>query len=713
MAHWAGSLFAASAASVGLLCAVGGWAAPGGVAAVAHAATAATGRAAAEAAAAGWDGSGVDVVWLARRGEAVWTTAGHGGRPAMRLVRQVDPAAVPSVAPVPAPADPAGGEDAVTAAATVATPAAEAPPAGSTPAVDPGAVPPPAAVGEGAAATSSVSPTPVAAVDATPPAAVAPDTVSTTPEVTPGAAVSPAATAAGEPPPSDADVRSGFTLSMLSEDRNDEAFSTIPIVSPTNGVRAAFAENCTLPAGASADNSSATSTATRMAAGEDCLAEGVYADRMSFQMVLSRQVFDHLNSGTPAVTVSGGNAHPALDHWNLDPEGLTGAFTILYRCAAGTPGAVSIIGLAFGLSPSVVVRLRWVKRCGGGPNTLVDLRYADDDGQEVPFGETGVAGGATNLTTIGPMESATRVMLHLRSPAQTLDYAVPTVTSSDSSILGVELRGGPVVTAGTLSADAPAELRVLYTCARSGEAGVSLRLRIPPWDDITAMWKKDCGGGAPPGLDIRLVVGGGVPADALVMEGGVVQSAFAVDENTSTPASVVGSGAYHTFPAAVTEVSFVLTNNGAHLHLASVALTVADPHVLFASVEAPSSRGSTGFLGLGGLPYLGPSGVVLERGDAARLKVRLVCIRAGPATVLVTLPSMAYAHVEWGFVKVCDAPTLSVQGGGGLRTAGGVAKMLAVLVILGGGGWAVMRAVRTQRQTRYAPLSTGRPTATI
>ncbi|GAB0495250.1 hypothetical protein MMPV_006549 [Pyropia vietnamensis] len=706
LAHWAATLFAVTVASVGLLCAVGGWAAPGGIPAGAAAAAAATGR----------DGSGLDVVWRARRGEAVWTAADHGDRPAMKLVRQVDPAAVPSVAPVPAPAEAAGADDAsaaAAAAAAVVTPTAEEPPTGSTPVVDPGTVASPAAVAEGAAVTSSVSPTPVAAADATPLAAVAPDAESAAPGVTPGAAVSPSATAAGEPLPSDADVRAGFTLSMLSEDRNDEAFSTIPIVSPTTGVRAAFAENCTLPAGASAGSISTTSRATRTAAGEDCLTEGIYADRMSFQMVLSRQVFDHLNSGTPAVTVSGGNAHPSLDHWNLDPEGLTGAFTILYRCAAGTPGAVSTIGLAFGLSPSVVVRLRWVKRCGGGPNTLVDILYADDDGQEMPFGETKVVGQPAILTTIGPMESATRVMLHLRSPAQTLDYAVPTVTSSDSSILGVELRGGPVVTAGTLSADAPAELRVLYTCVRSGEADVSLRLRIPPWDDLTARWQKDCGGSVPFGLDVRLVAGGGVPADALVMEGGVVQPAFAVDENTSTPALGADSGAYHTFPAAVTEVTFVLTNNGAHLHLASVALTVADPHVLVASVEAPSSRGSAGLFGLGGPPYLGPSGVVLERGDSARLKVRLVCIRAGPATVLITLPSMAYAHVEWGFVKVCDAPTRSVRGGSGIRTAGGVAKTLAVVVALGGGGWAVMRAVRTQRQTRYAPLSTGRPTATF
>lgn len=690
LAHWAGTLFAATAASVGLLCAVGGWATPAGVAA-------------SEAGVTGSDGSGLDEVWLARRGEAVWTSAGHGDHPAVRLVRQVDSAAVPSVAPVPAPADSAGGEDAT--AAAVATPAAESAPSGSTSAVGPGAVASPAAESEGTPAASSVSSTPVVGADATPATAATPAAVSGTSGVTPGAAASPAATVAGELTLSDADVRAGFTLCMLSEDRNDEAFSTIPIVSPADGVRAAFAENCTLPSAGS--SSTTSSSATRAAVGEPCLAEGVYADRMSFQMVLSRQVFDHLNSGTPAVTVSGGNAHPALDHWNLDPEGLTGAFTILYRCAAGTPGAVSTIGLAFGLSPSVVVRLRWVKRCGGGPNTLVDLRYADDDGQEVPFGGTDVAGATIKPTTIGPMESATRVMLHLRSPAQTLDYAVPTVTSSDSSILGVELRGGPVVTAGTLSADAPAELRVLYTCTRSGEAAVSLRLRVPPWDDLTAMWKKDCGGGAPPGLDVRLVAGGGVPSDALVMEGGAVQSAFAVDENTSTPATSTGSGIYHTLPAAATEATFVLTNNGAHLHLASVALTVADPHVLIASVEAPSSRGPAGLFGVRGPPYLGPSGVVLERGDAARLKVRLVCVRAGPATVLVTLPSMAYAHVEWGFIKVCDAPTRSVRGGGVILTAGGVAKTLVVLVALGGGGWAMMRAVRARRQTRYSALSAG------
>lgn len=705
VAHWAGTLFAATAATVGLLCAVAGWAAPGGVAAAAAAEV--TSR----------DGSGLDGLWLARRGEAEWTAAGRGDRPAVRLARQVVPAAAPSVAPVPAPAGdpgggPTGGADATAAAA--ATPAAEAAPAGSTPAVSPTTVTSAATETGGPAAASSVSPTPVSGADATPAAGATPDAVSPTPVATPGAAASPAATAAAEPPPSDADTRAGFTLSMLSEDRNDEAFSTIPIVNPTDGVRPAFAENCILPAGASAGSSSTTSTATRASAARDsCLAEGVYADRMSFQMVLSRQVFDHLNSGVPEVTVSGGNAHPALDHWNLDPEGLTGAFTILYRCAAGTPGAVSTIGLAFGLSPTVVVRLRWVKRCGGGPNTLVDLRYADDDGKEVPFGGTGVAGADTNVTTIGPMESATRVMLHLRSPAQTLDYAVPTVTSSDGSVLGVELRGGPVVTAGTLSADAPAELRVLYTCARPGEAAVSLRLRIPPWDDITALWKKDCGGGAPPGLDVRLVAGDGVPADALVMEGGAVQSAFAVNENTSTPAAGAGSGAYHTLPAAATEATFVLTNNGGHLHLASVALTVADPHVLIASVEAPSSRGPAGFFGMGGLPYLGPSGVVLERGDAARLKVRLVCIRAGPATVLVTLPSMAYAHVEWGFVKVCDAPTRIVRGGGGLRTAGGVAKTLVFLIALAGGGWAVMRAVRARRQTRYAALSAEVSTVTF
>jgi len=522
----------------------------------------------------------------------------------------VTPAATP---PAETPAAPAGD------AAAAATPAADA---AATPAAD--------AAGGAAAATPAATP----GAEATPAAEGTPAA-----EATPAADGTPAAeaaaTPAASPPASEADVRAGFTLSMLSADRNDEAFSTIPLVSAADGVRAAFASNCTLPAGAPPDGTPAT---------EACYTDGVYADRMSFHMALSRSVFDHLNSGTPDVKGAGGNAHPALDHYNLEAEGLTGAFTVLYRCAAGTPGAATTVSLAFGLSPTVVVRLRWVKRCGGGPNGLVDLRYTNDDGEEEAFAGApaadAAAAGATNLTTIGPMETATRVLVHLRSPAQTLDFASPLVTSSDSAGLGVELRGAPVVTAGTLSADVPTELRVLYTCHRPGVATVTLRLRVPPWDDVEAAWHKDCGGGAPPGLDVRLVAGAGVPADVPVMAGGSVLPAWAVDENTSTPAGGALS-VFHTLPAAVADATFALTNNGRHLHVAGVALTVADPHVLLASVETPAARGPGGLLGFGGAPWLGPAGAVLERGDAARLRVRLVCVRAGTATVLVTLPSIA------------------------------------------------------------------------
>eukprot|EP00168_Porphyra_purpurea_P019634 TRINITY_DN7912_c0_g1_i1.p1 TRINITY_DN7912_c0_g1~~TRINITY_DN7912_c0_g1_i1.p1 ORF type:complete len:435 (+),score=132.23 TRINITY_DN7912_c0_g1_i1:358-1662(+) len=409
---------------------------------------------------------------------------------------------------------------------------------------------------------------------------------------------------------------------------------------------------------------------------------------MSFHMALSRPVFDHLNAGIPDVQGAGGNAHPAVDHYNLDAEGLTGAFTVLYRCAAGTPGAATTVSLAFGLSPTVVVQLRWVKRCGGGPNSLVDLRYADDDGEEVAFGAAGAdaAAGAANVTTIGPMESATRVLVHLRAPAQTLDYAAPSVTSSDSAGLGVELRGAPVVRAGTLSADAPAELRVLYTCHRPGESTVTLRLRIPPWDDVTAAWHKDCGGGAPPGLDVRLVAGGGVPADVPVMVGGTVLPTWAVDENTSTPASGAPS-AYHTLPADVAEASFALTNNGGHLHVAGVVLTVADPHVLRAAVETPAARGPGGFLGYGGPPWLGPAGAVLERGDAARLR-RAPRVRAGGGRDGARdAPVHGVCARGVGVCQgVCGARAPRGAGGGGCGRRGGSPRRWAWRWRWGGGG---------------------------
>lgn len=377
---------------------------------------------------------------------------------------------------------------------------------------------------------------------------------------------------------------------------------------------------------------------------------------------------------------------PKLEDFQLLPYSGSGSFTILYSCIMGKPG-IFPISIHMPITTEKSFDTGWVKECGEGRNSFFDIGFENHQGDDIVFNSDGTYNGMEEKKTldVGPMDASTSLFIKLKEPVQNLDFLTPYIMT-DSSDVSVKLRG--TIAAGSLNSDSKTSFNVLYSlCTGPSTANIKFMLAIPPWDNVTATWRKDCGGT----MSQALLIGTEGEQSFNVMQEGELKPAYNVADDTTL--DTVDSSV-QVVDATIQTMKFYFTNSDvtSDIHFQTISMTMSDPDVVRAVVTG------------NGVFSLGSAGGVLRRKEVVTLSLYLICKKAGRSVVLVTLPTVRYQNVEFGFVKECDGAPLVYSHSGFLRTADSLVAVILVLAVIGAIAFCIYRA--RKGGNKYAPVST-------
>lgn len=469
-----------------------------------------------------------------------------------------------------------------------------------------------------------------------------------------------------------------FTLNQMVETDDDESFKMVPIFQ--NGTLVGAFESNPL--------SSDLSTLAEDIDDSAWYNDGPYADRISFQYTYSPDATGYeLSKPMIAVNMAMGVEPTLQDDRNSAANGV-GSFTVKYQCK---PGGVekSYVSLHIQVTKDHSVDMTWIKVCGHGRNEHLNFGFLGSDDKVTLFNADGTYGTEEqHKLEVGPLQLSTALSAALTPPAWQMEFLDPYV-ESDSSLISVSLRD--TIKAGTLSSDEATKFSVLYYCAETtAKANIKFTLGIPPWDNVTASWRKTCGGTHSEAVLIGTTGSGSFE----VMQDGELNEKYNVTENTSVEQAYEKVAE---IDGATGSVRYYITNSDdtSDIHIQTIATTMSNPDVVSAIVEVP-------FTGTGS--FLAPSGGTIARKETKSLKLRFVCKKVGESLVLVTLPALKYKNVEFGFLKHCLAPVVRHHSGF-LNTAGSIMGTMLVLAIVGGIAlWVHMR--RRAQGAKYAAVPT-------
>lgn len=469
-----------------------------------------------------------------------------------------------------------------------------------------------------------------------------------------------------------------FTINQVVEVDDEEGFKMVPIFQ--NGTLVGVFESNPM--------SSDLSTLAEDVDDATWYNDGPYADRISFQYTYSPDVSDYTLSKPVIAVDTDMGVNPTLQDERNNPADGVGSFTVKYQCK---PGGVekSYVSLHIQVTKEHSVDATWVKVCGHGRNEHLNFGFIGGDDKVTLFNADGTYGTEEQHTLeVGPLQLSTALSAELTPPAWQMDFLDPHV-ESDSSLVTVSLR--ETIKAGTLNSDGPTKFSVLYYCAETtAKANIRFTLGIPPWDNVTASWRKTCGGTH----SEALLIGTSGSGSFEVMQDGELSAKYNVTENTSVEQAY---GKVEEIEGSMSSVKYYITNSDdtSEIHIQTIATTMSNPDVVSTIVEVP-------FTGSGS--YLGPSGGTIPRQETKSLKLHFACKKVGESLVLVTLPTLKYKNVEFGFLKHCLAPAVRHHSGF-LQTAGSIMGTILVLAVVGGIAlWVQMR--RRAQGAKYAPVAT-------
>ena len=413
--------------------------------------------------------------------------------------------------------------------------------------------------------------------------------------------------------------------------------------------------------------------------------ESPYLDRIAFQFRYTPDSNDYVFSKPTVYTTDESGISPEVHDYRTDSTNGMGTFTILYKCKPGAQEK-SRISLHMPVTSEKSVDMAWIKECGHGRHEHVEFGYTTYDHNIALFNPDGTYGTEEKkILEIGPLDLSTELTMKLTPPAQNLNFLDPHV-QSDSESVSVYLRG--TISKGSLSSDETTKFSVLYDCKAATRAQITFSVAIPPWDNITTTWRKDCGGNSAQSL----LIGTTAPGSFDVMLDGELDAKYNVSD-TTTMGSVRDS--VNIIPVTVNSERFYLTNSDetSDIHIQTISTTMSDPNIVSVYVKLPLLQGSS---------YLSSTGGTLARRETKSLQLHFICKNAGKSLVLVTLPTLRYKNVEFGFIKECIEPK-ALHHSGFLSTAGSILGVLLLLCI-GATGFYVYR--RKRSNIKYAAVPT-------
>lgn len=415
--------------------------------------------------------------------------------------------------------------------------------------------------------------------------------------------------------------------------------------------------------------------------------ESVYSDRLSLRFTFDPDSEEYKIS-KPMISVAVPSAiDPIIKTFRIEQTNDMGFITILYQCNPGA-GEKARIGMTMQITEKYKFDASWTKSCGKGRFEKLEFGFIAHDESISYFNEDGTYGKEEQKPLeVGPTDTSTALSMKLVPPAHTLDFMDP-VLSSDSEDVVVSLRG--TVAKGTLQSDTDTKFSILYECKATTKAKISFTVGIPPWENVTATWRKDCGGSRSQAL---LIGTSGVDSYE-VMQDGELSSRYNVTESTQLD-DVTGS--IEEIPGDADSKRFYLTNSDltSDVQIQTISTTMSNPDVLTTLVKTPSFTSGS---------FIPARGDTLQREETKSLYLHFICKQAGKSLVLITLPVLRYKNIEFGFIKECFEPKI-YHHSGFLQTAGSImGSLIALFVLAGIGSLICMR--RRAGGAKYSPVST-------
>eukprot|EP00180_Rhodochaete_pulchella_P004217 Plantae.Rhodophyta-Rhodochaete_pulchella.ctg7802.p1 GENE.Plantae.Rhodophyta-Rhodochaete_pulchella.ctg7802~~Plantae.Rhodophyta-Rhodochaete_pulchella.ctg7802.p1 ORF type:complete len:439 (-),score=70.03 Plantae.Rhodophyta-Rhodochaete_pulchella.ctg7802:74-1234(-) len=376
---------------------------------------------------------------------------------------------------------------------------------------------------------------------------------------------------------------------------------------------------------------------------------------------------------------AGGKATAVVEKFTFDQQQNNGDFVVAYNCSKASESD-TVLTLEFEIAADTKAKFSWGKACASGVNDKMHLGYLENDvpssvpTQFLPDGSL----NPPDSWVVSPMEASSTLVLNLDPPGRYQKFEAPRF-QTNADIVKVTMRGaqqGGVVYRGAF------EIHAMYECkASTGISNVSLTIPIPPWEPLRAHWRKDCGGGLPLGLAIGTQAG-----SENVAEQGVVARDFAVD-----PDRIEQDANLYSLPLDKNTIRFYFTNQkrpGADA-IKFDRISITSDQGLFAVKIAGSSWDSSAIQSSGGELHLG---------ESKHLDIHIICKRSGESSILITLPTLRYQNVEFGFRKQCRKPKRIEETS--VYTARNVAHLIVLfgLVAVGAG---IFMYRRRQREVKH------------
>lgn len=399
--------------------------------------------------------------------------------------------------------------------------------------------------------------------------------------------------------------------------------------------------------------------------------------------------------GKPVILHKGGRAKVILDDFQTDVEQKRGELTLIHNCrplphrelvarqrkfrgqiAAMRRADTTVVSLRLRISRTQYINFGWQKVCGHGRHHALDYGVVLRGGSVRSLRDVN---DGTKIV-IGPDGTSTRVYLRTERGAGAPRFQRPVVdvapdidadpnsnadTDTDASIDAV-VRAWETRPVG-------AGFVVLYECGGPGRAIVTAKIPLPPFDNVTMAWTKDCGGGPEPSLSIS--VAAGLP-NGVVAEAGIVHRKYRPD--------VAPSDANIAVHDAETIQFHIVTSPNVHIGAPSV-------DAIDTGVVRVRLRGSAG-------------GYTKNVNGKRNLIIDLHCRHIGQSRIRVAIPVQDRAPTEWLFFKHCVGAQEAPPVHQGLFFASGI--MLAVVFLLSRVVYAMPRkdgirkVVRFQREVR-------------
>jgi hypothetical protein len=393
---------------------------------------------------------------------------------------------------------------------------------------------------------------------------------------------------------------------------------------------------------------------------KSCLVEPEYADRISFSfqmkdMDLAYEIVSPQLVAKAFSSEKNVSSGPEILDFAINRKSSSGSFTVVYHCKNGDAGT-TLLELTLPVVRSFNISLRWLKDCRSGPSKYLEFGYVTASGLRQKFGESPVIVPATL--------SVTEVYVMVKAPAISQEFDAAMVSSSDENVVTASTRGS--VGKGLSSIQDPATIAVMFACHTNGKANITLKVPVPPWDDLETTFEKDCGGSA-----ASISVGSSLGKDDVVARGITTPTFF------STVADASNGSRRSEMPilSSTRETVFVIQHSGAAdenaVHFSNAIVTIGDTKLLRISLK--------GFLS--GADKFSQEDGMLYPGDAKKLALHFVCLSSGTTWVLVTLPLMRYKSVEFGFSKDCTGPSVHKESTM-FNVRGALDLLLIVLVVV-------------------------------